>query len=70
MWLIDLLRSPFRAQVEGLEAIVKVLRSENESLRERIREFEVDDREIRRGSILRAPVFWLLLRKKSRKTEN
>ncbi len=47
MWFIDVFTTPLKAKIDLLE-------KDNESLRARLREFEVDDREIRRGLFTRA----------------
>jgi hypothetical protein len=53
MWLTDLFSAPYLAKISGLEATVEVLRKDNDELRARLRDFELDERETRRGLLTR-----------------
>lgn len=54
MWFTKFFSAPYEAKISALEATNELLRDDNESLRARLRDFEADDREIRRSLLTKA----------------
>lgn len=53
MWFIRIWTAPLEARIRELEVETILLTKDNDSLRSRLREFELDDREIRRSLLTR-----------------